>query len=242
MFPTPPTQTGGLAPEAVNGDSLTQSIKALVNYLQSQGQGTFNSGQNVFNQGANTTAQGADVVGQAGKTLQPTIDYWSALLSGDPTKMTQAVAPTATAIGNQYDAAQRGVQTGSARGGFSAGMAANLPFQKAGQVGNLFSQLQPLAAQNLQGAAGTQAGIGSALGGVGTQIAQQGLGESGLGFNMFNLGANTQLGRRGQNVQQESLNPVNKLLGSLGSLPGAVAGAAAGGGLAKLFPGIFGGG
>lgn len=206
MFPTPPTQNGGFSNEPVTGDSLDQWIRAMNNYLQQQGQGTFNSGQNIFGAGANVANQGAGITGQANQTLQPTIDYWTSILSGDPQKMTQAVAPTATAIGNQFDAAQRGIQTNSARGGFAAGQASSLPFQKAGQVGNLFSQLQPMAAQNLQGAASTQGQIGSALTGAGTQLGQLGLGQSGLGFNMFNLASNNQLGRRGQNIGQNNNN------------------------------------
>lgn len=225
MFPTPPTQSGGFAPEPISGDSLTQYIRALNNYLQQQGQDTFNAGQGTVGAGTNALAGASD-------TLKPSIDYWTALLSGDPAKMAAAVAPTAGAIGKQYDAAARSAQTFNPRGGFAGAAAAELPFRKAADVGNLYNQLQPAAAQALPGIAGTQAGIGQG-------IANIGLGQSGLGFNMFNLANNSQLTRRGQNVGADVSGPLNKLLSGFAGIPGAAAGAGAAGALGKI-PGLFG--
>lgn len=207
MFPTPPTTSGGntslMFEPTSEGDSLTQFLRALNNYLQAQGKSTYDTGQSIFGAGAN-------VAGQAPGTLQPTIDYWTKLLSGDKTAMNQAVAPTATAIGNQYDTASRSAATSLPRGGYSSGLQASLPFQKATQIGSLFEKLQPMAAQELQGAAQTQ-------GALGQNIANLGLGESGLGFNLFNLASNNQLTRRGQN-NQTSMNNLNNLTSGLKSV------------------------
>ncbi len=207
MFPSPPTSSGGLAPEPVSGDSLTQFIRAFSNYLQNQGQGTFNYGQQL-------TGQGAQGFQTAGETLQPSVDYWTKLLSGDPSVTSAAVAPSAGVISKQYDAASRAAATSLPRGGFSAGLQASLPFQKASQIGGLVQNLQPLAAQGLQQSAGLQGSLAQGLGGLG-------LGTSQLGSGLLDLAGNTQLTRRGQNYGVDINNISNLTKGLTSLVPGS---------------------
>lgn len=196
-YPWNPNQP--FAPEPIEGNSLTQFIRALNNYLQQTGSNTFQSGQGILGSALPGFAQ-------ASQTAQPAADYWSAILSGDPQKVSAAIAPSASAINNQYAAAQRGIQTTSPRGGFSAGLTAALPFERAGQVGNLAAGLQPMAAQQLPQIAGLQGSLASSLG-------QLGLGQSGLGSNLLNLVSQNQLGVRGQDVGEHG-----QMLGLAGQL------------------------
>lgn len=96
-------------------------------------------------------------------TLGAPANYFQRLLSGDKTLMSQAVAPTANAISSQYDAARRTVNQNMPRGGFSSVLQAELPFQKAKATGDLFSILQPAAAQGLMGIAGMEGQVGGNL-------------------------------------------------------------------------------
>ncbi len=207
-LPSGPPQTGGsLAPEPVSGDSLTQFIRAFSNYLQNQGQGTFNYGQDL-------TGQGAQGFQTAGQTLQPSVDYWTKLLSGDPSAVSSAIAPTANVINKQYDTASRQAATTLPRGGYSSGLQASLPFQKAAQIGNLAEGLQPLAAQGLQSSAGLQGSLAQGLGGLG-------LGTGQLGSGLLNLAGNTQLTRRGQNYGVDINNISNLTKGLTSLVPGS---------------------
>lgn len=222
MFPSIPpvsSSTGGLSNEPVTGDSLTQFIRALANFTQTQGQNTLNTGQQL-------SGQAAGGLNTASQTLQPTVDYWTKLLAGDPTLTAQAIGPQAGQINSQYDAAKRGVETGGVRGGYSSGVAAALPFQKAGAIGGLIQNLVPQAAQGLQSAAQTQGGFSSILGNIGQGITNTGAG-------LLGLADQSQLARRGQNVSADaSSNPFTALMGQgIGLL-----GSAAGMGLGKLFP------
>lgn len=197
----PPAAIGGPANEAVSGDSLTQFIRSLQNYLENQGSSTFGFGQAL-------TGQGAQGVGAANTTLQPSTDYWTKLLSGDPATMTSAVAPTANAINQQYDTATRQAVSQSPRGGYMSGQLAALPWQKAATIGNLYQSLQPTAATNLSSNAGIQGGLAQILG-------QLGLGTMGQGSTLTQAAANLALGRRGQNVQELGQN--KSLAGTLGA-------------------------
>lgn len=198
--------TGGLKPEPLEGDSLTQFIRALQNYFQSQGQSQVAQGQDITNTGVGG-------FNTASATLQPTVDYWTKLLSGDQGEMAKAIAPEANSISAQYDTAQRAAQTNLPRGGMAGAIGAGLPFAKAAQVGNLFSSLRPQAAAGLQNAAGLQGQFAQGVTGAG-------LGIGGLGQGLLGLGANTAITRRGQNAGVETNNISNLTRGLTSLLTG----------------------
>ena len=202
----------GLAPEPLEGDSLTQYLRALFNYLQGQGAGS-------LAQGRGTTGQAIQGVGQAGQTLQPGIDYWTRLLSGDTGETVRALAPEASTINSQYTQAQRAASM-LPRGGFASATQANLPFAAARDIGNSALALRPQAAQ------GVLAG-GQAQGGLAQLLALIGQGQSSLGAGLLGQASQGQLERRGQNVGEhgQMLNFAGQALGDLTGLMRARIGA-----------------
>lgn len=197
----------GLAQEPIQGDSLTQYLRSLTNFAGGASQPFLGGGAGLINSGA--AAAGGPGLGQlqtAFGTTQPAVDYWNAILSGDPKALTAATAPTANALSAIYGGATNNASTGLPAGGFRSATLAQLPQQQAAQVGNYLLGLQPVAAQNLNALAGTQAGIGSGTVGAGLGIGSLGLGTAGIGSQLLQQALNALLGRRGQNVQQDISN------------------------------------
>jgi len=182
--------TGQIATEGINNsqDSLTQFLRSLFNTTGTQG--------------ASALSQG---VGGAGTAM----DYWSKILSGNPSAIMSVMSPEVQAAQAQYKGAQTQANMFAPRGGGRSSMMAQLPMQQAGTIGNIIAQARPAAAGNL---------------------AQTGLGMGGLGANLLNMTMQGQMGRRGQNNQQDALwqAPLMNLATDIG-------GAAAGGGLGKAF-------
>ena len=137
------------------------------------------------------------------------MDYWSKILSGNPAAIMSVMSPEVQAANAQYKGAQTQADMFAPRGGGRSQMMAQLPMQRAGTVSNIISQARPMAATNL---------------------AQTGLGMGGLGANLLNMTMQGQMARRGQNIQQDQAWQA-PLLG----LATDIGGAAAGGGLGKLF-------
>lgn len=119
----------------------------------------FTAGPNssdIFRQGLNLAGTaGTSLFGQGSDILSQPLQFFQALLSGDPTAMQNALAPTAATIRQQFVAPTQQAQNFMPRGGYSAGTQAELPFAEAGQIGNAALGLQPAAAQELAGL-GTQ--------------------------------------------------------------------------------------
>lgn len=167
-----------LAPEPISGDSLTQFIRALANSTAARG---------------NTLVdQGTQAIGKAQDTLHPAVDFWTKILSGDKNAISEAIAPAAEQLHQSYDTARQTAATLAPRGGGTTQANAQLPFQEAGQLTSLVSQLKPAAASALPGIANAQGGL--------AQILQN------SGLNLSNLAANVQLTRRGQNVAETGQN------------------------------------
>jgi hypothetical protein len=177
---------GGVQPESVSGDSLTQFIRSLTNLGGTSASSMLGAGANILGQGLSTTNQGLSL-------FNSPVAYYNALLSGNQEAMTQAIAPTAEAIGSQYGAAEQSASTSLPRGGYRSTTLANLPFQKAQQIGDLYAPLQANAAAGLSGIAGDVAGIGTQVAGIGTQ-------EQGLGLQSLFESLQAQLQRRGQDM------------------------------------------
>lgn len=220
----PPSYTAPtVQTEPIEGNSLTQYIRSLANLLAGQGQQTLNTGQQNVQSGIQGTANAA-------KTVNPAVDYWTKLLSGDHSKVAEALAPEIQAIQSQDAQALQQSTTMAGRGGGRTQTLQQQPFNTAAKVENLVSSARPTAAAALPGIAGLQGQLAG-------QVGQLGAGQSQLGAGFLQLGAGTQLGVRGQDVQQDNAN--KSFVGNL-IQPFVNLGADATGlGTKKLFPGLF---
>jgi len=210
--------TMGIFGRPSKDDSLTVQLKELLNLLGVSGQDTLTKGGNVFD-------AGTGVLGAGIQDLQDPLAYWSKILSGDPQAMTEATAPEAAALGDQYAAAQRAAETGGPAGGYRSATLANLPFQKARDIGDLQQKLRPQAASNVTNIAQILSQLGITEQGVG-------LGEQSLGVSELQAALQGYLARRGQNIQStgQNLNFISNLIGTLLGSKG-VAGVTGGGAL-----------
>lgn len=118
--------------------------------------------------GTNMGTVGSSLLGQGVGLLQDPTAFFQALLSGDPTRTTQALAPTAATISSQYAPMTSQAQGQLPKGGYASSTLAELPFAQAGQVGNAALGLQSQAAQGLTG-------LGTSIAGLGQNEQQMGL-------------------------------------------------------------------
>ncbi len=181
-----------LAPEPIEGNSLTRYLRSA-NNRQSQ------LGENAYGMGTGLLQSGGGLVDKGVSTLQQPLDYWSAILSGDKTAMGKAIGPTATAVGQQYDTANRAASTLLPRGGYRSTIQAELPTQKSGVISQALLGLQPQAAQQVSGIAGL-------LGSLGLDVSKLGLGEQGLGQGFYAQLLQSLLGGRGQDITETGQN------------------------------------
>ena len=152
--------------------------------------------------GGSSVGTGQAQQGQGVSALQPSLNYYSALLSGDPTATAAAIAPTTSGIMSQYDTAYKNVTDNAPQGGQRSGNIANLQGQEASSVGSVIQTVQPAAAQAL-------GGLGLGLAGAGT--AEQNTGQSALAQSLASL-----LGMRGQDIgYTENQQQLNLGLGSV---------------------------
>lgn len=126
---------------------------------------------------------GGAYAGMSTPALGQAMDYWSKLLSGDRTAMAQTLGPEVQQISQGQQNALTNVSQFTPRSGARATTMAQLPFQQARDVGNLYASVRPAAAQNLgnlgvgtgqlaTGAYGAATGAGSSGGSLYTQMLQ----------------------------------------------------------------------
>lgn len=112
----------------------------------------------------NTQNQAGTSLLNSGTTgLGQASNYWQALMSGDPTKMSQVLAPQISAIKGQTGQNIAGIQQFQGRSGSTAGAveAENVSAQTA--IQNLFDMLGPEAAQQFTQLSEFETGAGSGL-------------------------------------------------------------------------------
>jgi hypothetical protein len=97
---------------------------------------------------------------QGSQTFQPSIDYWTKILSGDRSEITGAVAPEIGRISTGYDQAAKTAGQFAPMGGGRSSLMAELPFRKAQDISTLISGLRPQAAQQLSGIAAQLSQLG----------------------------------------------------------------------------------
>src|SRR5271169_950764 len=91
---------------------------------------------------------GAGDIGAGLSTMQPSIDYFRKLLSGNPADVASAMQPQSDVIANQFSQIRNMFSTTGARGGGTSSTLAQLPFQQ-------IKQLQDVESQQRANAAGT---------------------------------------------------------------------------------------
>lgn len=211
---------GSIATQNLGGDSLTQMMRSLQNYLATQGQSTFNTGADMTTAGAQgfgtagtSTGTAMDTSNKALATLDPSTAYWTKLLSGDQNTMNQAVAPYATQVGTNIANATTNAQQNSAKGGYAAAQTAGMPFAQSQLVNNALMQLQPTAAAGLNtnagtvnNVAGTQGNIAGIQGQLANWLASLGVNVSSLGANLLGTANNSLMTGRGQDVNEHNNN------------------------------------
>lgn len=116
--------------------------------------------QNLFGEankrGTSTFDTGTGDVGKAR-------DYWTALMSGDPTKMSQALAPQISAIKGQSGQAIRGLEQFSGRSGGTSAAVQAQNFEAQSAIQNLFDMMGPMSAQELEKLGISEQGMGAGL-------------------------------------------------------------------------------
>lgn len=202
------TGASGLAPQPVSGanDSLTAFFRSLTNLTGGTGASLYNTGANTVGTGLGTVGLGLEAQNAGLGTLQPSIDFYSKILSGDPAAIQQALAPTATALSQSATSAEQQVGQNSAMGGFRSTALAGLPFAQSAQLGNAALNLQPEAAQELNTLAGTQAGIGRGISETGLGTAGIGTTEQAQGLQALMSTIQAMLGKMGINIQGSFAN------------------------------------
>ena len=107
--------------------------------------------------------QGQNLMTNAAQAMNPVLNYYSRLLSGDRGAMTQVLAPQLNQIGQAYQAQQNAQNQLMPRGGGRAGLMSQLPYAQTQNMLNLFQNARSGAAQGLSGAAGQIGQLGSSL-------------------------------------------------------------------------------
>lgn len=221
----------GISPQPVSGsdNSLTAFWRGLSNYAGGAGPSFLQAGGNLLGTGMGVTQGGLDMSGtgfgttQTGlNTLQPSIDFYKKILSGDPTATTQALAPTAANIAAITSGATNQATQGLPGGGYRAATLAGLPQAEAAAVGNAALGLQPAAAQALGQLGGEQAQIGATQAGIGQGVSGTGLGIGQLGSVLTGQGLQTLqntiadvLSKMGINIQGGTATLFSSVVGSL---------------------------
>lgn len=92
---------------------------------------------------------GQNLIGMGTNTLQPVLNYWSSILSGNRGAATSAMAPDIGRIGEGYQQAANTSAALQPRGGPSASFLSQMPFQQQRDVSTLLQQARPQAASTL---------------------------------------------------------------------------------------------
>jgi hypothetical protein len=199
---------GTLAPEGLDRgqDSLTQFLRSMTNLLGQQGQQTFAQGQKTAGTGEGVLKSSLPALRQSLQGLASPEQYYQNILSGDKAAMEQAVAPETSSILDQYRGKRAQMAKLGPRGGGTAEAVAGSQFGQAGDVAKVLQTARPQAAQGAQQVAGQRAQTGGAIAGVGAQLGQLGLGESGQGMQQLAQTLQGLLARRGQDMGPGSIS------------------------------------
>lgn len=128
---------------------------------------------------------------KGGETIQPSIDYWSKILSGDRQAINEAIGPETTRIAQNYEGAKTAATQFAPMGGGRSQLLAEMPFRRGQDISALISTLRPEAAKQMSVIAQQLSAMGldaegiisSIIGGIGQRgasLLDYGLTERGL--------------------------------------------------------------
>ncbi len=127
-----------------------------------------------FNSGTSAINQGQSILGQGVNTVTPATNFFNTILNGNRQNTTAMLQPDINRVREAQQANLQAASTLMPRGGGRSGTLFSLPFQANSQIQSLYNPLRSQAATGLAG--------------IGGQLAQLGLGEGGLGANLFGIG------------------------------------------------------
>lgn len=104
---------------------------------------------------------GRNLLGMGTGAIQQPLNYWSSILSGNRALATSALAPEIGQIGQGYQQAGRTSAALMPRGGPSAQVLGDMPYQQQRDVSTLFQQARPQAASALASAGSGLLGQGA---------------------------------------------------------------------------------
>lgn len=169
---------GGSGAETDRGRFLgsVQRLGELGRKAEGYADETFGPGVKAAGEGLDImTDLGLGTIGEGKKTLGRAKDYWSGILSGSRSDVNAAVAPEANQLLAGEDAMRRDASTfGTARGGGVNELMQQRQQQKMKQIDDFIFGARPMAAEQTQDIAQTEAAIGGQEAAIGSDVAQQG--------------------------------------------------------------------
>ena len=169
---------------------------------------------------------GGALVSGGRSTMQPGLNLFNTLLSGNRANTAAALAPSINPILQGYQAAQRAAAGLTPRGGGRFGEEYRLSFAPQADISSLFNQARWGAAQAVPGFGLQQIGAGTNLFDIAPRALQAGVGALGAGTGALGAGtqANQILGNLGLGAQAQTAQ-LNQMVGQ---------------GIASLLGGLFG--
>lgn len=137
--------------------------------------------------------EAGNLSGQGEETLQPVMDYFEKLLSGDPNAMMEATRPERGRVIDQYDTARRAVSTFAPRGGGATSAVAGSFLQEAQQLGDVTSTAR-------KEAIGQASQLGATLKGLGLSAEDLASRDLNSVISAVFANKNLDLTKRGQNM------------------------------------------
>lgn len=233
----------GLQPQGMSGNDLTKMGRSLTNLLGLTGAQLGQLGQGVLGAGLSGVQGGMGVMGTGLQTLQPSINYYNQLMSGNPAAVSMAAGPYASILSGQETNMLNNLRNVPV-GGFGSLVAANAPQWLTGQIGNFELAQREAAARGLLTAGGEQAQIGQGIGNLGLGVGQLGTTLTGQGLQGLSEAERAVLQKMQINLEEPSvfqdilasLGVAGKVMTGIGNLPAAWTSGGGGGG------GSYGGG
>jgi len=169
---------------------------------------------------------GGALVSGGRSTMQPGLNLFNTLLSGNRANTAAALAPSINPILQGYQGAERAAAGLTPRGGGRFGEEYRLSFAPQADISSMFNQARFGAAQALPGFGLQQIGAGTNLFDIGPRALQAGVGALGAGTGALGAGtqANQILGNLGLGAQAQTAQ-LNQMVGQ---------------GIASLLGGLFG--
>jgi hypothetical protein len=179
-----------LALQPLTSSPLNQYSESITNLLGSQGQSTQQTGQSLTSAG----------VAEA----QPALNYWTGILSGNPTDVAAAAAPQINASNQQFQSQRKVLDQYTPMGGGRSQSLANLNTTRAQTNANIISN--------------TQAGAAAPL--ASTALGQQQVGttEQSLGIQQLGQAMQAILSRMGLNQSGDFANTFSSIMSGIGAI------------------------